>query len=111
MRRWMAAVVLALALAPGARAATIDDGVYRRLNQALVDGHIVPRYRALADATEGLDRAARAHCAAPSAAHLVALRKAYHEGVDSWQAIQHVRFGPVEYLSRAQRFAFWPDNR
>ncbi|MGE0724975.1 MAG: imelysin family protein, partial [Alphaproteobacteria bacterium] len=42
---------------------------------------------------------------------LVALRKAYHEGVDSWQAIQHVRFGPVEYLSRAQRFAFWPDNR
>ena len=112
MRRCWSAILLVLALAvPPAQSATIDDAVYRRLNEALVTGHIVPRYRTLAQATTTLEAAAVAHCAAPSPAHLAATRRAYHGAVDAWQAIQHVRFGPIDYLSRAQRFAFWPDPR
>ncbi|BBK34023.1 hypothetical protein EDC65_3857 [Stella humosa] len=95
----------------GGQAADLDEAVYRRLNEALATGYVVPRYAALEKATAALEAGAKTFCAAPSRTHLVELRRRYVEASDAWQRIQHVRFGPVEYFSRSARFAFWPDPR
>ena len=91
--------------------AAIDDATYRRVNESLVQHHILPRYARLAEASEGLQRAATSFCAAPNTAGLEALKAAFVKTSDAWQDIQHVRFGPVELFMRSQRIDFWPDPR
>ena len=110
MRSLAVLAVLAMT-ATGGRAADLDEAVYRRLNEALATGHVVPRYEALAKATAALDAGARAFCDQPGRTPLVELRRRYADASDAWQGIQHVRFGPVEYFSRSARIAFWPDPR
>lgn len=87
------------------------DGSLRDANQAVVDQHIVPRYRQLAAATEELVGQADALCRAPDAAQLARLRDSYGKASDAWQGIQHLRFGPVELLLRYHRYQLWPDKR
>jgi uncharacterized protein len=100
---------------PGAasitQAADLDEATYRRLNVALIEQHVIPRYEQLAAATDRLAAAARAFCADPDASGLEALKAAYIDALDAWQGIQHVRSGPIELFMRASRFAFWPDPR
>jgi predicted lipoprotein len=93
------------------QAADLDEAIYRRLNAALVEHHVITRYERLAAAADRLAAAARAFCAGPGASGLGDLRAAHNEGLDTWQGIQHVRFGPIELFMRASRFAFWPDPR
>lgn len=109
--RGAAAAGLSIMLAGAAFAA--DDGQegYRRLNEALIDHHILPRYEGLAEATAALAEEVEASCAAGATPDVEALRAAFNEGMDSWQKIQHVRFGPIELLMRGFRLSFWPDPR
>jgi uncharacterized protein len=107
-RRLLLAALLVAALVQGAAAA--EDTPLHRLNQALVGGHVIPRYERLAEATAKLAGAAKEFCASPSA-DVAALRGAYDDGLDAWIGVQHIRFGPVELLMRSMRFAFWPDPR
>jgi len=81
------------------------------MNAGLVADHVLPRYHALAEATNSLVRGAAAFCDDPVEAALDNLRDVYHVTMDAWMGVQHIRFGPVQYLSRYDRFAFWPDNR
>lgn len=92
-------------------ASAVSDDVYNRLNRAAVEQHILPRYESFARQAEALDSTARTFCASPRQELLPALQKSYHAIVDSWQSIQHVRFGPVDLFFRSQRIAFWPDPR
>lgn len=87
---------------------------YRQLNLELVDQHVIPRYRQLSDATRQLEQHARQFCAAgPDTvqAEREALEQGWHQATDAWQAVQHIRFGPVELFMRSMRFSFWPDPR
>ena len=84
---------------------------YRRLNLGLADQHVIPRYEALSEATTALDREAAAFCAAPRAAGLDGLRGRFRDALAAWIGVQHLRFGPVQFLLRYDRFAFWPDKR
>jgi predicted lipoprotein len=102
-------IAVAVAIALPARAA--DDADYRRLNRAIVEQHIVPRYQQFAAATDRLAAAADQVCAAPRTAALDPLRETFVAALDAWQSIQHIRFGPVEFFSRGSRIAFWPDPR
>lgn len=102
------AVVAALAATP-ARAA--DTTTYATLNRAAVENHILPRYDALVPATAALDAAAKDYCAAPASKPIEPLQAAFNATMDAWQDIQHVRFGPIDWFFRSQRFAFWPDPR
>lgn len=77
----------------------------------VADQHIVPAYTALAESTAALDEAARSFCSRPGPEGLESLRSRYGEAMDTWQAVQHVRFGPIDYLMRYHRFEFWPDKR
>ncbi|MCB1860095.1 MAG: imelysin family protein [Gammaproteobacteria bacterium] len=79
--------------------------------QAIADRHIMPAYQQLAAETAALESAAVSFCAAPSANDLQELQQRYRSAFLAWQGTQHLRFGPVQYLMREHRFAFWPDNR
>lgn len=94
---------------PSGQAAETET--YKALNRKAVEQHILPRYDALVMATADLEAAAKAFCVAPSTANLPALQAAFGRAQDAWQDIQHVRFGPIDWFFRSQRFAFWPDPR
>lgn len=102
------AIFLLLIATPGH---TVEAGAYTALNKAAIETHILPRYDALVTATAGLKAAAKSYCAAPATQPLVDLQAAFGATMDAWQDIQHVRFGPIDWFFRSQRFAFWPDPR
>ena len=84
---------------------------YARINAALVEDHVLPRYRQLAEKTGELAAAAGGYCREGRTADTKRLRDAFHDAMQAYLGIQHLRFGPVEYFSRAQRFHFWPQAR
>jgi hypothetical protein len=100
-----------LALVGHPASAAPDDARLARLNEAIVREHVVPGHRAFAAATAELREAGAAFCRAPDATSLERARAAFHHAMDGWMRVQHIRFGPIELLSRAQRIQFWPDPR
>jgi len=100
-------VLVALLLSTAAIAET--DAAATNLRVA--DRHIIPAYTALAESIGELDRSAAAFCENPDAEGLAKLREGFHLSMDAWRAIQHIRFGPVEFLLRYNRFELWPDKR
>ncbi len=77
----------------------------------IAEWHILPVYRTLVRQTAALDTAAQTYCAQPTPAGREDLQTSYRAAFLAWQGAQHLRFGPVQYLSREHRFAFWPDKR
>jgi uncharacterized protein len=82
-----------------------------RLNQLAVAQHILPAYQRLSDSTAKLHSVSQEYCKAPEAADSAALRHAYLDAMGDWQSVQHIRFGPVEFLLRYHRIQLWPDKR
>lgn len=73
----------------------------------IVDGHILPRFEALAETTQGLSSVAADDCDPASDT----LRAAYGAAFDAWVSASHLRLGPTEADDRAFALAFWPDSR
>ena len=108
----LALVLLILAgTASALRAQDIAAADYARVNAALVETHALPRYERLATATESFAAAAKAFCAGPSDDGRARLRERFHEAMDAWMGVQHLRFGPVDLFMRGYRFYFWPQAR
>ena len=105
------AILLLAGQAPAAAAERLAPADYARVNAALVANHVLPRYARLSAATSGFAARAEAYCADGGATKPAALRAALDETMRAWMAVQHLRFGPVGYLHRAQRFHFWPQAR
>ena len=84
---------------------------YARVNAALVETHALPRYERLATATDAFAGAAEAFCTGESDADHHRLRAAFHNTMDAWMGVQHLRFGPVDSRMRGFRFYFWPQAR
>ncbi|MGP6089597.1 imelysin family protein [Antarctobacter jejuensis] len=104
MRKMIAALAAAatsvLAVVATPTVAEVDLG-------GIVDGHVLPRYQALAAETATLAGAAEADCKADSDS----LRDAYGTAFDAWVGVSHLRFGPSEEGDRAFALAYWPDPR
>lgn len=83
---------------------------WQTANQAIVDEHIVPRHQQLADASYALQQQAKSLCTEPSEAKLENVRRGFHQTMDGWMSIQHIRNGPVELLTRYHRYQLWPDK-
>lgn len=107
----MAAALVAILLAAASPATTAEEADYARVNAAIVQGHIVPRYRALAEAASGFSASAESLCASSPPRDLASARAAFHEALDRWMAVEHIRHGPVELFMRNFRIYFWPDRR
>ena len=91
---------------------SIPASDYARINMALVEGHILPRYVRLARQTESLALAAVESCTDHQPIQqLPRLRAAFRDAMRAFVSIQHIHFGPIEYFSRHQRFHFWPQAR
>ena len=79
-------------------------------NHAIIKEHIIPSYQALADASMTLEKQSNALCESPSQQNLEETQQAFHQTMDAWMGVQHLRNGPVEILTRYHRFQLWPDK-
>lgn len=102
--------ILLLGLAFLSPAGALAASPWPAASRAIVDDHILPRYRHLDEAAMDLDRHSRKFCAAPDESGLADIRAAFQRMMDAWMEIQHVRFGPVELYLRYNRFQLWPDK-
>lgn len=109
--RFIASVLTVLLLLAAHPGHAVEAAAYAALNKSAIEKHILPRYEALVTATAGLNAAAKAFCTAPATKPVTDLQAAFGQTMDAWQDIQHVRFGPIDWFFRSQRFAFWPDPR
>lgn len=109
--RFIASALSALLLLATTPGHAVEAGAYAALNKVVIGRHILPRYDALVMATAALKDSAKSYCSAPATRSLTGLQAAFGRASDAWQDIQHVRFGPVDWFFRSQRFAFWPDPR
>ena len=100
-----------LGAAPASGQQAIASADYARVNAALAETHALPRYERLATATGLFATEAEGFCAAPGDASLAGLRERFHDAMDAWMGVQHLRFGPVESFTRGYRFYFWPQAR
>jgi predicted lipoprotein len=81
------------------------------LAQRALEGHIIPSYTRLGEATKALEAALQAACRAPAAAVPRAVATAYDEVVSRWGAVEQINFGPATAENRLDRFLFFPDRR
>lgn len=103
LARTTAALTLALATAAQAQeAGTRVDTV--------LDRHVLPRFSALAEATESLKTTAAGSCTADGPTSPV-LEQAFNTAFTAWIAASHLRFGPAETGDRAHAMGFWPDTK
>lgn len=107
----VAALLLLAGGAPATAAKDIAASDYARVNAALVGNHVLPRYAQLAAATSGFAAQAEAYCGNGPVTAPANLRDKFHDAAQAWMAVQHLRFGPVGYFDRLQRFYFWPQAR
>jgi hypothetical protein len=103
--------LLALGMATPLRAQVSAGAIdYGALNEAVVDGYVLPRYAAFAAAAADLATSLEQGCA-DGRLETAESAEAYNAAMDAWMGVQHLRFGPSELLLRAERIAFWPDKR
>ena len=106
-----AAVAVLTAAAAAAAEPRIAEPDYARVNASLVENHVLPRYARLAEATTGLAEATQEFCAGGTRTDPARLRESFDRAMGAWMGVHHLRFGPVTYFNRAQRFHFWPRAR
>ncbi|SIO05314.1 imelysin family protein [Vannielia litorea] len=70
-----------------------------------IDGHILPRHAAFAEAAAALDAAAQADCTADG------LKPSYHAAFDAWIGVQHLALGPLQEIGGPLALQFWPDTK
>ena len=105
-----------LILAPVGADATADEQrfapeQYASVNASLIDTHVLPRYAHLSAATKAFAVAAKNLCARTNRSGWEQAQERFHDAMETWMAVQHLRFGPVELFMRADRFYFWPQAR
>ena len=115
MIRFFLSVAVTVSMLVGAAAVSKAQGIapadYARVNAALVEAHALPRYERLAVATNSFAGAAETFCAGASDADHDRLRAGFHDTMDAWMGVQHLRFGPMDFFMRGYRFYFWPQAR
>lgn len=110
-KRLIAAIivcVLALLALP-VLAATPD---YTAIRTSLYENHVRPGYAQFANKADALAYETRRHCKNSSDnPDKRALHTAFHNAMDAWQTVQHIRHGPIAKDDRHARLQFWPDKR
>jgi len=79
--------------------------------ESVATDHILEGYEHLLKSTAALQQDATEYCGNQGKQDLSRLKTAYLQAMYDWQSIQHIRFGPVDFLLRHYRFQTWPDKR
>ncbi|SLN75881.1 imelysin family protein [Oceanibacterium hippocampi] len=91
-------------------ASPVPESAYTTVTGNLIEHHVLPGYRRLADTAAGFADDAMAYCGGKPAA-IEAARRSFDATMDAWMRAEHLRFGPIELLMRGYRFHFWPEGR
>jgi predicted lipoprotein len=75
----------------------------------VTDSFVIPKYEALARATDAQERAWNEFCAKRETANATPLIAAYHKVADIWAEAQIVKTGPIVLFLRQERFYYWPE--
>jgi uncharacterized protein len=103
-------LAIVMLLASSARAQT-DDARYQAFDIAMARDYLLPRYQALAQATDKQEQSWVGFCRQPSADGFDAVRSAFQVAMDAWMPLQHVRTGPAALQTRIDRIYFWPERK
>jgi len=79
--------------------------------KTLAENLILPGYQQLQLTTNSLNASAQSYCDKQDEEKLDRLRNHYRSAFLDWQFMQPIRFGPIKYLNRENRFQMWPDKR
>ncbi len=84
--------------------------------KVVVDQQIIPAYENLFKNAVNLQQSAQTYCENIDSQKITKqqkqdLDKQFSHTFLAWQAVQYLRFGPIEYLSRQHRLQLWPDKR
>jgi len=104
-------VLFALTMTTNLLAQAPSEQRWQAFNQGVIDQHIVPNYRALAQSSVELDTSIKNYCADQTSDKLTRARQAFTQGQQAWQKIQHIQFGPVTLLMRNFSLQYWPDKK
>jgi predicted lipoprotein len=104
-----AVMLFGAASAPAKTAGKVID--YAAINADIVAGHLLPRYHAFTEKTAALSAAAEKLCPDVTEASLKATRAAFHDALDAWQEVEHLRQGPPASAETHIRVKFWPDRK
>ncbi|MEX0693132.1 MAG: imelysin family protein [Rhodospirillales bacterium] len=109
-RRFIFALVLPLLAGTALPTQAAPD--YQNLRNTIRTEHIHPGYETLSVGAQELEHSIARHCrSTEQAPDRVAVQSAFHLAYDAWQAVQHIRNGPVNVEDRHARLQFWPDKR
>ncbi|WNJ99760.1 imelysin family protein [Thalassospiraceae bacterium LMO-JJ14] len=85
---------------------------YAAIRTAIYNNQIEPGYAHFAERAHVLEYETTVHCKnIHEAPDMLAIRTAFHDAMDAWQAVQHFRHGAVAMDDRHARLQFWPDKR
>lgn len=84
--------------------------VPKQLVEDLVDGNVIPAYRAFEAKTGALSEAVATACT-DGALATPSVETAFAEAWRAWAGARHVMKGPVTFFDRQFRIQFWPDSR
>lgn len=88
-----------------------STSVYSLEFKSVADQHIIAGYDQLVLTTKSLQASAFEYCSKTNENNLAQLKNNYQVAFYAWQSVQHIRFGPIQYLLRDHRFQLWPDKR
>lgn len=109
-RRYVFALVLPLLALTALPASAAPD--YQTLQNSIRAEHIHPGYKTFSVRAQELEYTITQHCRSREQnPNMLAVQNAFHTALDAWQAVQHIRNGPISVEDRHARLQFWPDKR
>lgn len=91
--------------------AEVNPEQWLKLNQAVINEHVLPNYSKLAEQSANLKTSSTQLCQSPNQVTLEQTQTSFIDMLNAWQRIQHIQFGPIELLMRSYTIQFWPDKK
>lgn len=90
---------------------SVCAGQFKESNATYVDHHIYPRTEAFTKAAFKFRELTLLTCRMSGQQQQDMLKDNFQEVVAAWQAMQHLRMGPLSDYDQLHRLQFWPDKR
>ena len=109
LMRTLAAIVASVVL--NCVTAAAEPTSHYELVQHVLETHVLPRVEILKTNAALLPDAAKRVCESGDDASREELGSAFHSTIESWAAVEFLRFGPMTDAGLRERMSFWPDPR
>lgn len=107
----LTAAILGVSFSTALLAQAPSEERWQAFSSAAIAQHITPNYKKLAQNSALLSSDIEQFCTDQSSTNLALAQQAFKEGLQAWQQIQHIQFGPVTLLMRNFSLQYWPDKK